>query len=265
MLLVIIALLWVALLAPMAVRRLRDSKTERSIESFHTEHEVLARQGYAVPPAHRLSDPEAPGRAPEPRASRLTVVHDDDTYGSLESRRSWEEWSEDYDYERHEAPARVSPANRYASAYASVPRDVAVDARYEAPLRRRTMRAQRRMIVTRLGIAVVATTSLALALNSSILVDLAVLTWVALAAYVALALYAVSQGLLDESSLWVSRARGRDLATVEPLYDEEDEQDDGTGYGRRVRALNAEDWRDDAYSEPSSEGWQRQSSRFALG
>ena len=47
-----------ALLAPTVVRRFRDNGTERSIESFHAEHEVLSRQGYTVPPAHRLDEPD---------------------------------------------------------------------------------------------------------------------------------------------------------------------------------------------------------------
>ncbi len=59
MLLIILALFWVALLAPMAIRRLRDGGAERSIQSFHAEHEVLSRQEYAVNPAHRLDQPDA--------------------------------------------------------------------------------------------------------------------------------------------------------------------------------------------------------------
>ena len=42
MLLIILALFWVAILAPVVVRRFRDSGTERSITSFHAEHEVPA-------------------------------------------------------------------------------------------------------------------------------------------------------------------------------------------------------------------------------
>jgi hypothetical protein len=269
MLLVVIALLWVALLAPMALRRLRDSNTEKSIESFHAEHEVLARQGYAVSPAHRLSERDEMDYEPDPRPPRLAVVHDDDTYRSLESRRSWEEWSEDYDYERHEPAPRPAIANRYASAYASVPRDVDLDVRnYEAPLRRRSMKAQRRMIVTRLAAAVVVTTLLALVAGYAILVDLAIVTWVALAGYVALALYAVSQGLLDESALRLGRTRAQGPATVEPLYDDEDDDTgygDGLGYGASVTGLRRDDWRDDAYSEPATGAWRRSSSQYALG
>src|SRR5271168_3094877 len=101
MLLIILALFWVALLAPVAIRKLRDGGAERSIQSFHAEHEVLSRQEYAVSPAQRLDQPdvdERPLQSPG-RRSRLTVVHADDTYGSLESRSSWDEWSADYEYD----------------------------------------------------------------------------------------------------------------------------------------------------------------------
>ncbi len=259
MLLVIIALLWLALLAPVVVRRLRDGRTDRSIESFHDEHEALSRQSYAVAPAHRLSEPDEATFDPDPRGSRLTVVHDDDTYRSLESRRSWEEWSEDYDYDRHDPVSAPGPANRYASAYAAVPRDAELYDHYEPPLRRRSMRAQRRLMVTSLLAAVVVTTSLAVMLSSSLLVDVAILTWFAFASYGALALFAISQGLLDESSLWIGRTRWRSALTVEPAaYDDEDDIDDG--FGASVTGL-----RDDHYYEPASDGWRRESSRYALG
>jgi hypothetical protein len=260
MLLVIIALLWVALLAPMAVRRLRDTRTERSIASFHSEHEALSRQTHSVEPAYRLSEP-VPAPVPvDARAPRLTVVHAEDTYRSLESRRSWDEWSEDYDYDRHEEPAPLS-ANRYASAYASVPRDADAFERYESPVRRRNMRAQRRMIFTRLVLAVLVATTLALVVGYSPLVDLAIVSWVALASYGALALYAVSQGLLDESVIGLDRLRTRQPVAVETLYGwDADEDEAGEADGARISALYDAD--EDEYA---SGGWRRESSQFALG
>ncbi len=259
MLLVIIALLWVALLAPMAVRRLRDSRTERSIESFHSEHEALSRQAHSVEPAYRLSEP-APAPVSEARAPRLTVVHPEDTYRSLESRRSWDEWSEDYDYDRQEEPVAVS-VNRYASAYASVPRDAEYYARYDSPIRRRNMRAQRRMILTRLVLAVLVATTLALVVGYSPLVDLAIVSWVALASYGALALYAVSQGLLDESVLGLDRLmRPRATAPLEPIYGWDADEDDADG--AEVARISAYY---DADDETASGGWRRESSRYALG
>src|SRR5664280_2592034 len=165
MLLVVLALFGVALLTPVVVRRFRDGGTEKSIDSFHAEHEVLSRQEYAVAPAHRLDDSDHYEQyEPEPvRRPRLTVVHDNDTYRSLETRGSWDEWADDYDYDNgDEAPPR--------------------SASREPPVRRRSMKAQRRMILTRLALAVATTTILGVASGYSILVDLAVLTWIGFAA-----------------------------------------------------------------------------------
>ncbi len=58
MLLIVLALIWVALLAPVVIRRLREGGAEKSIQSFHAEHEVLSRQDYTVIPAHRLDEPD---------------------------------------------------------------------------------------------------------------------------------------------------------------------------------------------------------------
>ncbi len=143
MLLIILALLWIALLTPMIVGKVRDRRNERSIESFHAEHEQMARHEYAVEPAYRLDEtPPAPRPQPRPvvedRRPRLTVVHDDDTYGTLESRRSWEEWSDEYDFDR--------PTRRQASsARWEVP-----PTRWEAPpTRRETPPARREFPPTR--------------------------------------------------------------------------------------------------------------------
>src|SRR5664280_1893648 len=183
MLLVVLARFWVALLTPVVVRRFRDGGTEKSIDSFHAEHEVLSRQEYAVAPAHRLDDSDHNEQhEPEPaRRPRLTVVHDDDTYRSLETRGSWDEWAEDYDYD-HEAPRRSASINRYAAAYSSTPSGPVVSAYREPPVRR-SMKAQRRMILTRLALAVATMTILGVATSYSILVDLAVLTWIGFAVY----------------------------------------------------------------------------------
>jgi hypothetical protein len=259
--LVIIGLLWVALLAPMAVRRFRDHGAERSIESFHAEHEVLERHGYSVAPAYRLSEEEAP---PVRRPS-LTVVHADDTYRSLESRGSWEEWDRAYDYDDsvvRPSPQRESaypspgaqsplPTNRYAAAYAAVPRgEVAV----EAPLRRRSARAQRRMVATRLVGAAVVMTALSFFVSSSIVLDVAVLAWVLVGGYVALALYAIAQGFLEPASLGLGR---RSLAPIETLpvrrgaYELAEESDEYGAY--------------EEFDDDGEDGWGRSSSRYALG
>ena len=96
MLLIILALFWVALLAPVAIRRLRDGGAERSIQSFHAEHEVLSRQEYAVAPLTASIEPDedvirASDDASRPRldgrSRRRHLPHHS-------SRAvSWDEWS----------------------------------------------------------------------------------------------------------------------------------------------------------------------------
>ena len=255
MLLIILALFWVALLTPVVVRRFRDGGAEKSIDSFHAEHEVLSRQEYAIAPAHRLDDSEYYDRheAEVTRRPRLTVVHENDTYRSLESRGSWDEWAEDYDYDHDDdAPRSRVSSNRYAAAYSSVPSMPVRDAYDEPALRRRSMKAQRRMILTRLALAVATTTVLGVVTGYSILIDLAVLAWIGFALYVALALYAVSQGYLFESSLGLRLARDRQMATVQPLYYDEDD------YDTQVES---------EFYDPESAGqWRRESpARYALG
>jgi hypothetical protein len=251
-LLIILALFWVALLAPVAIRRLRDGSPERSIDSFHAEHEVLSRQEYTVPPAHRLDRPDEVDASPagELRRPRLTVVHADDTYRSLETRGSWDEWSDDYDFD--DAERREPSKNRYAAAYSSVPNDSIVSERYEAPIRRRSMKSRRKVMFVRLVLAAAVLSILAFILNYSIVMDLAVVSWVFVVCFVALALYSVSQGYLEESSLGVRLPQPRRLATVQPLYGNETPQFDDEF------VADSEDDFDD--------GWQRQSQpRRALG
>jgi len=254
MLLIALALFWVALLAPVAIRRLRDGGPERSIQSFHAEHEVLSRQEYAVNPAHRLDQPDATesvlqghGRHP-----RLTVVHADDTYRSLESRSSWDEWSEDYEYDDQPNNERES-MNRYATAYSSVPNETTIRRSYDAPIRQRTMKSRRQMMFVRLVIASVVLSILAFTMSFSLITDLAVAAWVCVVSYVALALYAVSQGLLNESSLPLRLPQPRKLASVQRLYD--------------AVAPRYEDEFESEYEEDDEDdGWQRQSQpRRALG
>ena len=215
MLLIILALFWVALLAPVVVRRLRDSSTDRSIESFHAEHEVLSRQPHTVEPAHRLDQPDAPLLGLD-RRPRLTVVHADDTYGSLETRTSWAEWSEDYDYD-DAPPATTTRTNHYADAYSSVPRVTTHE--YEPRLRQRTMKAQRKMIVTRTVLGAVVLTLLGFVSGIAPLIYLSLVAWLALVGYVGLAFYAVREGYIDAGSISPRFASRTALASVQPLYE----------------------------------------------
>ena len=69
---------------------------------------------------------------------------------------------------------------------------------YEPPIRRRTMRAQRRVMFSRLVLGAVLLTIVAFFTGYSPVVDVAALAWFAVVVFVALALYAVSQGYLNE-------------------------------------------------------------------
>lgn len=253
MLLIVLVLLWGAFLVPTVVRKVRDWRNDQSIEHFHLEHDLLARRaavaplhrlderdeyerfddvayagGYGVPERVEVSERHYP-RAERPRVDarpRLTVVHDDDTYQSIESRGSWDEWAADYEFDeprtrRAQATGeRVSlsrpPVNRYAAAYSSTPSTSRV-AREAPETRRRSMRARRRVVFTRLVLAAVVFTVAAVFVGYSFVWDLAIVAWIGVVSFVALALYAVGQGYLHESSLGLGRARGRSLATVEPL------------------------------------------------
>jgi hypothetical protein len=252
-LLIILALFWVALLAPVAIRRLRDGGPERSIESFHAEHEVLSRQEYSVSPAHRLDRPDEVDTqaAEEARRPRLTVVHADDTYRSLETRSSWDEWSDDYDFDE-ETQSRAPSMNRYAQAYSSVPNETTATRSYEEPIRRRSMKSRRKMMFVRLVLCAAVLTIVAFVSGYALAMDVAVASWVCVVSFVALALYAVSQGYLEESSLGVRIPQPRRLATIQPLYND--------GVPPSTNEFDAE------YDEEYDDGWQRQSlQRRALG
>jgi hypothetical protein len=235
-LLIVLALFWVALLTPVIVRRFREGGTEKSIQSFHAEHEVLSRQDYTVLPAHRLDQADVtPINPPSAeRRPRLKVVQPDDTLGTLESRSSWDEWSENYEYDESTRPAPVT--NRYAQAYASRPSEPSVSSRYEPPIRRRTMKAQRRVMFTRVVAAAAVFSLLAYFTGSSIVTDLAALSWFSVVVFVALALFSVSQGYLSDESLPLRLPQNlhvlenlrlpqrRPLASVEPLYFDDEEE-----------------------------------------
>jgi hypothetical protein len=254
MLLIILALFWLALLAPVAIRRLRDGGAERSIQSFHAEHEVLSRQEYVVNPAHRLDQADDVDTVPGPgRRSRLTVVHADDTYRSLESRSSWDEWSRDYDYDDDEPSNQRESKNRYAAAYSSVPNETTARRSYDAPVRHRTMKSRRQMMFVRLLLISAVLTILAFTMSYSLIMDLAVASWVCIASFIALALYAVSQGYLHESSLPLRLPQPRQLASVQRLYD-------------AVSPRYDDEYETEYEEDDEDDGWQRQSQpRRALG
>ena len=247
--LLIVALFWLAIGIPWGVSKYRNAHADRSIDSFHAEHEVLSRQGYTVAPARRLDDAYLyeeqayePAHPPTGRP-RLTVVHEDDTYSSLERRLSWDEWDRDYDYDetREVDSTPVHPAHRYA-AYASSPSpsssrpyasSPALDAPHASyaqdegwPPLQATMRVRRNRIAIGLLLAALVVSTVNYVAAISVLEDLVILAWVMVAGYVAAALFAVSQGYLEASSLVGRRVRAyapfeADAAFVEAeVYDE---------------------------------------------
>ncbi len=186
MLLVVIALLWGAFLVPLAVRHLREWRSERAIEHFTVESQVRA-------PAAAPAVPRAvPMPTPTPARPRLRVVHEGDTYRSLEAERSWDEWASDYEFD--ETPTRASRSAMPTSRPVSAP-----------PVARgRSMRRRRRVVFTRLLVVSVLATLGAWLTGASILWDLTFALWCCLVAFVALAIYAVGQGYLHESSVGLS-------------------------------------------------------------
>jgi hypothetical protein len=257
MLLIVLALFWVALLAPIVIRRFREGGTEKSIVSFHAEHEVLSQQDYLVAPAHRLDRAdEAPVKSSaSERRPHLRIVQADDTFGTLESRSSWDEWAEDYEYDdaRGESPV----TNHYARAYSTRPTEPLASSRYEPPLRRRTMKAQRQVMFVRLVAAALLLTVIAYFTGSSFVADVTALAWFSVVCFVALALVALGEGYVSEESLIPVRLpQRRPQATVAPLYEQEYEE-----YAPQYEPAFVSEY----YDPTDEEEWQRESPRRALG
>jgi hypothetical protein len=258
MLLIVLALVWVALLAPIVIRRFRDGGTEKSIVSFHAEHEVLSQQDYLVAPAHRLdrADERTPSAPVAERRPHLRIVQADDTFGTLESRSSWDEWADDYEYDdasRDEAPV----TNRYARAYSSRPSEPLESSHYEPPIRRRSMKAHRQVMFLRVVAAAFVLTLIAYFTGSSFIEDLTALAWFSVVCFVALALVAVGEGYISEEELLPVRLpQRRPLAIVAPLYGHEDEE-----YAPQYEPVFASEY----YNPDDEEDWQRESPRRALG
>jgi len=216
-LLLVLALLWVAILVPIAVRYFRDGGTERSIESFYAEREMLSRQEHVLAPEHYYERPEPPPvfEPEQPRRPRLTVVHPGDTVGSLQARGSWDDWSRDYDYDdvAHVQRHRQG-TNRYAAAYASATSD-GFGGAYNVPYEESgVMRVRRRRIFVTLLVACLVFTALTFVSKSSIIENAAVGAWAALLTFVVLALVALGLGYMGASNV---RAEYVDVPDYEPV------------------------------------------------
>ncbi len=272
MLLVVIALLWAAFLIPLAVRHLREWRGERAISHFSVES------------APRLYPVAAPAPRSAPPRPRLRVVHDGDTYQSLEAERSWDEWMCDYEFDEAVAPvARQRPAVGAPSAPA--PRVLSAPGRQ--PMRRR-----RRVVFTRLATLCVVATFLAWLTHASVIWDVTFTAWSFLVAFVALAIYAVGKGYLHESSVGLSflgrrgylqpvpeyEARHQAAAPrvdawgqAEPAawyagearYDDDDGYDDDAGAGPFIGAGAPARWPTTRTARAA--GWSGRESRYAMG
>ena len=242
MLLLVLALVWVAILVPIAVRYFRDSGTERSIESFYAEREMLSRQEHFVPPEHYDERPEPPAMTQPDRARRphLTVVHPNDTVGTLQARGTWDDWSRDYDYESDaDVQRQRRDMNRYAAAYASVPGD-RFGSSYNVPYEDRgAMRLRRRRIFVTLLVLCLAFTALTFVSKSPALVNAAVAVWAALLSFVVLALVSLGLGYMGASNVPETYVD----AVYEPAVPFSSRDDDYDVYGE---VASEPQWRRDA-------------------
>src|SRR3974390_2097001 len=105
MLVLILIAVWIAILAPVAIRRFRDRDTDRSIVNFHERMARLGERGDPiVEPAHRLDvsrgvpahvahDDEFSDQLPSfPVTPRLRVVPSGAPQASLNREMTWDEW-----------------------------------------------------------------------------------------------------------------------------------------------------------------------------
>jgi hypothetical protein len=245
----ILVVVWLAVLSPIVIRRLRDRDTDRSIVNFHERMARLGTGSPLVEPAHRLDvSDEAPPREvgehemnPPTRAPRLRLVPADATTTGSDRDLSWEEWSRAFGDEPFESPSpvrqRTTSVNPRAAAYSRVPVDhVASRAPAGSPFSSRRQRARRRRTILQLAASVVVSTVLVVLVNN-VLVDVwALASWLALAGFFALMYYAMTTGLLGSAS-----ARPRvDTARPAPVRPA----------ARRAAVAYEDEYEDDAYEEP---------------
>ena len=170
-----IVVMWVVLLTPFAVRRIREANLDKSIVNYRKGLQIMRRQGYSVQPARLLED-EQPLEISETRP-HLRVVRDED----VEAAKA---------------------ANPYA-AYASVPNGLSNGDGSLRPLV--SMRVRRARVFIGLTVVTVLFTIVAALGAGSFFTALAVLAGSALVGFVALAFVSVALGYLEPSSLGLRR------------------------------------------------------------
>jgi len=254
-LLLVLAVVWVAILLPISVRYWRDRGGERKIDSFHTEREILIRQEHehVVAPEPRYESASAVPLSRE-RSGRphLTVVYPEDTVRSLQERGTWDDWRRDYEYEvkdnRDAVRARLE-RNRYAAAYASVPSEDFYSRHDEPYGSLVAMQVRRRRILVTLALTCLAFTAFTFVSSSLLLENLAVLAWAALIGFVDIGLVAIGLGYM-QAPFSASYRFEEVIATSAP--------------SRRVR--DREVVEEEYFDESDESAWRRESApRRALG
>ena len=274
MLLIILAVLWIAVLAPTGFRRLRDRQTNHSIEAFHSGYESLSHRGdYVVDPAYKLHDneyaqpPPEPEEAITPRLPRLRLVAPGETPASLAREMSWAEWSEsmaDDPFERVAAPAfsnreshivtsfddDVTPVNP-AVAYSRPMQQTSLSAERHfdtGPVRgARDQRRRRRNFVLGLGALAILDSLAAFALSSLMISYSAAALWFVWFTYLALMFVAMQRGMIASSRNTRSTSASRRERYVEA-----------------PAAVNEEAYANEFYKPDAGQEWARQA-RYASG
>ena len=186
-----IVVMWVVLLTPFAVRRIREANLDKSIVNYRKGLQIMRHQGYSVQPARLLED-EQPLDVPESRP-HLRVVRDEDVLD-------------------------FSPSNPYA-AYASVPNGlIDVDGSLRPLVSMRVRRA--RVFIGLTSVTVLFSIVAALGAGS-FFTAVAALAGSALVGFVALAFVAVALGYLEPSSLGLRRAATAYTPDAEAYEDDE--------------------------------------------
>jgi hypothetical protein len=222
MLILILIAVWIAILAPVAVRRFRDRDTDRSIVSFHKRMAKLGDRGEPiVEPAHRLESPRpemdyavgpAYAAAPAPRgvpAPLLRVVPEGASQGDLDRQLSWDDWSRQYlDEEDYQMATRYAdePAAHLAAppqmsharavAYSHVPTAPSLTARAPVSTARAQRVRRRQILIAIVGTAVVSTL-LSIVSGLWLFELLAFASWIGLVVFLGLMYYAMSLGMID--------------------------------------------------------------------
>ena len=250
----VLLVMWVVLLAPVALRKVRSATSDRSISSFHQSLRTLEGSGsQTIAPAHRLDFeedhfanqppviPVAP-RSPIQPGPQLVLLQSDGQGGSAmtQNYQDSEQWDDGYadDYLYEETPQFAShyPADPYA--------------RREAALRRRNI------LFTLVGAVVV--TGI-FGMLAPFFWDLTILAIVLLVTYVGLMAWAATRGS-------ISISKPRMLGRSDEVGDRHVARAVADHYGARTEGLewaqgDEQGWDDDqgapaaTYADQFDDGW----------